>query len=258
MSEDLRRFSHSLVQTFLQCPNKAFLQYVEKIRTPLGVPLLKGQATDSAWNDALTYKMETGLDIGEKDLLERTEQAYKDALESIGGASEVAWNGDTEIDVRDSTLRLSKTWRNELLPQIEPKAVQVELHRELPSGRDFVGFLDWVGDFDGTPSVGDNKTGKRRQSQDEADRNLQPTAYAWLAASPIRFVFARAIATDKSSYAEAPVTERGWSDVTWYDEMIRQVEIAWSCSWFPPNPTSTFCGKTCPFYAGACPVGRKD
>lgn len=254
----LRRFSHSLVQTFLQCPRKAYLQYVEKVPTPLPVALLKGQATDEAWNTALLYKMATGQDMAETTVLEITEQTFQEARERAG---DIDWQGDTEPDVKDSTIRLSKTWARELAPQIEPRAVQVELHRTLQSGRDFIGFLDWVGDFDGAAAVGDNKTGKRRMTQEEAGKNLQPTAYAYLAGGPISFVFARAIDTGKSSYGEAVETTRSFGDVLWYAYLVDDLDAHWemrlALDYWPVNPTSTFCGKGCPFYAGACPVGRK-
>ena len=58
---ELRRFSHSLIDCFLDCPRKAYYRYVEEIPSPKSAALVKGSACDEAWNEALQAKL-TGED----------------------------------------------------------------------------------------------------------------------------------------------------------------------------------------------------
>jgi hypothetical protein len=151
---------------------------------------------------------------------------------------------------------MSRQWLARLAPKIRPEAVQVERHVTLPSGRDFIGYYDWMGQFDGRVAIGDNKTARRRMSQEQADKNLQPTAYAYLAGAPITFVFARAIDTGASSYSEAVVTTRSAEEIAWYGDLALEVEKAMVANVYPVNPSSNLCSKSYCTYWGVCPVGR--
>ena len=44
---ELRRFSHSLIDTYLECPRKAFYRYVEGIESPKTSALVTGSACDA-------------------------------------------------------------------------------------------------------------------------------------------------------------------------------------------------------------------
>lgn len=257
MTAPLRRFSHSLVSTYLDCPRKAAYRYIENIPSPKSAALIKGSACDEAWNYALQVKMEDGAVIDAPALLNITEQAFRDDVHKQGGVSEVDWGDSNARESLDSALALSKAWRRDLYPAIEPTAVQVELRRTLPSGREFIGFLDFEGTVDGTPgAIGDNKTGKSRLNQAAADRGLQPSAYAWLADRPdaTPFVYARAIDTGRSQYSELVWTDRTVEDNAWYGQLVIEVERAFVAEIFPPNPSSNLCGaKYCPYFERCMP-----
>jgi len=254
-AETLRRFSHSLIDTYLGCPRKAGYRYVDELPSPTGVALIKGTAMDMAANHDLKSYIETGKHAKPSEVLDAAEDGFAEAVDRAGGTEEVDWGDDPEDDAFDSTIRLTRTWRRELAPDIEPTAVQVELHHELPSGRDFIGFLDWEGSVDGRePVIGDNKTGKRKMNRDQPSKALQPYAYAWLKNEPIEFVFARSIDTGKGTNSEFCWTKRSSDDVAWYGELVTDVERAFETGIFPPNPTSFLCSERwCPYFATCQP-----
>lgn len=253
--EPLRRFSHSLVEDFLRCPRHAYERYIEHSPEPKGAALIKGSACDHAWNQSLTERIEKGEHARLEDLLEITEQAFRDDVSDSGGVSECDWGDSSPRAELDSALRMTKAWRNQLAPDIVPTAVQVEYHRPLATGRDFIGFVDYEGSVDGALCSADNKTSRRRMAADDAEKALQPTAYAYLKNEPIDFAFTRVIDTGKSVSTETVWTSRNERDIEGYREILNQVETAWEIGLFPPNPTSTFCGPNrCAFWA-RCPVG---
>lgn len=241
----LRRFSHSLIEAHARCPKFAMYRYVEEIPSPKGKALIKGSACDAAWNHDLMHKIDTGKDLPVDDLLELTEQAFKQESE----ANEVDWEGSSADVELAAALRLTRTWRTQLAPDIEPTAVQVRYSRTLPSGREFLGFVDIEGAVDGAAAVIDNKTASRKFAAGDTDKSLQPYAYAYLKEAPIDFVFARAIDTGKSQSSEFAWTHRSTGDIDWYTDLVSQVERGWEAEIFPPNPTGPFCGPTkCPFF----------
>jgi CRISPR/Cas system-associated exonuclease Cas4 (RecB family) len=247
---ELRRFSHSLIDTILDCPRKAYYRYVEGITSPKTAALAKGAACDEAWNYALQVKRDDGESVPVESLLEITSDAFAEVIENEGGANGIDWGDTNHSAERTSAMAMSKRWGTDLYPLIAADEIQVELHRTLPSGRDFVGFVDFIGNVDGTPGVvGDNKTGKRRMPTSDADKGLQPYAYAWLKDEPIDFVFARAIDTGSNQSSEFVWTRREAGDINWYGELVEDVERMFDAGNFPPNPKSNLCGrKWCPYF----------
>lgn len=252
---DERRFSHSLVDTYLDCPRKAYYRYVEEVPSPKTAALVRGSACDEGWNEYLLRKID-GEDMPLEDLLTAVEENFRADVRKNGGVSEIDWGDSNARATLDSALELAAIWHGELGPQIQPTAVQVEYHRRLKSGRDFVGFTDYeglvplgVGDAMATV-VGDNKTGSRAMPQGDADKALQPSAYGWLKDEPITFAFTRAIETKSGTHkTETILTSRSKAANEWYGEMVETVERGWVAGVFPPNPKSNLCSpKWCPFF----------
>lgn len=255
--KDLRRFSHSLVDTYLDCPRKAEYRYVEGIPSPKSTALVKGSATDEAWNTALAAKI-AGDELAADDIAEQTETVFRRVVKDEGGLSSIDWGAEDHKkaarEALDSAMALSRVWANQLYPEIHPTAVQVELTRELASGRQFIGFLDYEGVIEGTPGVGDNKTGSKRMAKGDAGKALQPSAYAWLKDEPISFVFSRAIDTGSNRYSEFVWTGRSKEDNAWYGVLVDQVERAFVAGIFPPNPRSNLCSpKWCSYFERCLP-----
>jgi hypothetical protein len=247
-------------------PQEGGYQYIEKLESPPNGALIQGRGCDSAWNDALQLKVDSpDKAMATEAILELTEAYYRTEIRNLGGPASVRWNAngeDPKVSARRSlatAITMSRVWAEELYPDIVPSAVQIELHRELPSGRDVTGNVDWFGMWDSLPVIGDNKTGTRRMNQGDADKALQPYMYSWLRSEiadfdPQYFLFARAIDTGKSSTGEFVLTERSQADDLWFDQLLQEVEDAWVKEVFPPRPNSNLCSpKWCPFYAQCQP-----
>lgn len=254
MATKLRRFSHSLVDTMLDCSRKAYYRYVEEIPSPKSSALVKGSACDEAWNVALSAKVDGDV-LSLTDTEEITEQKFRDEVANEGGVSAIDWGDDDDPKASaraslDAAIRLTRTWHKDLYPLIEPTLVQIELHRPLPSGRDFIGFLDFEGTVDGREVVADNKTASRAMPASDADKALQAYAYAWLKDEPIDFAFVRAIETKGGrANSEIVFTRRSDGDIEWYGELVATVEQQFEAGMFPPNPKSFLCSrKLCPYF----------
>lgn len=258
MTDD-RRFSHSLLDTFMECGRKAYYRYVERLPDPPSPALIKGRACDEGWNDALQRKIDGGTMVLD-ELKTLTEEKYRDAVREVG-IHEINWQdpGDHKELARkhlNQALLHTENWFDHHYHLIEPEAIQIELHAQLPSGRDFVGYLDWRGTYNQRlVGIGDNKTGSSKMATGEADKAMQPSAYAFLLGKPIDFIFARSILTRAGGInSEAVVTHRTEGDIEWYGEAIADVEASWNAGNFIPNPKSNLCGpKFCSFWARCMP-----
>jgi len=251
-----RRFSHSLIDSYKRCPRFAYFRYVEKLPERKTTALIKGSACDTAWNVNLEQKIESRQDLPVEDVLQVAENAFRDEVDGAGGRDAVEWASDRTQDAAlDSVIRMAKAYHLALAPDVQPLAVQVELHRPLESGRDFIGFLDLEAAVEGVICVADNKTGKRRMPEQDADVALQPFAYAWLKNEPVDFAFLRVVDTGKNVSTETVWTERTSEDIAVYQEFVDEADRAFTNEVFPRNPTSMYCGPTkCQFWNACMPT----
>ncbi len=252
---DIDHLSHSSVSTYLRCPRQWAFAYIEKLRRIPSVALLKGSAVDTGLSLNLEQKIETRIDLPVEDVLQVAEQSFRDRVDASGGVDEIEWDGSNLAKGIDSTINLTRLHMQEHAPHIQPTGVQLELHKTLPDGRDFVGYVDFV---DEQGNICDWKTGKSRMGQSSADSDMQPTAYAYLMDRPdATFTFYRAIDTGKNVSGEVLETTRTTQQVTWYRDAVADVSAAIDAGVFPANPNGWHCSpKFCGFY-DMCMSGRK-
>lgn len=244
--KEVDHLSFSSVSTYLRCPRQWAYSYLEQLRRRPGVALIKGGAVDKAASHNLTQKLDTQTDLHTNDVLEVAEDAFRKQVDQEGGPGEIDWDNGNQARALDSTIGLTELHMRHHAPRIQPAYVQLELHRELPTGRDFVGHLDYVT----TASVvGDVKTGSKRLGQETADSDLQPHAYAFLINEPIAFEFARVIDTGSRRYEEVVETGRDRRAIDWFAGLVSDVERGIDAAVFPPNPNGWWCSrKFCGFY----------
>lgn len=237
--------SHSSVALYLRCPRQWAYRYLEGLPTRRTYSLLRGSAVDHAATVNLQQKVDTHRDLPISVVAEAAEDAFVRAVDQAGGRSEVEWEGQSYPRALDSTIQLTRVHMAQHAPYIQPVAVQERIVRELPSGRTFVGILD----YRTADVVGDVKTGARRMGQEAADTDLQPSAYAFLLGSPIQFEFARLIDTGTKQYDELVTTRRDERAISWYERLVTEVEQGIDRAVFPPNPQGWWCSeRACPFW----------
>lgn len=252
--EDIDHLSHSSVSTFLRCPRQWAYAYVEGLRRKPSVALLKGSAVDTGLSLNLEQKIETRTDLPVDDVLQVSEADFRSRVDKEGGVSEIEWDGGNLAKGLDSTINLARLHMVEHAPHIQPVSVQLELHRTLSDGRDFVGYIDFM---DEAGNICDWKTGKARMGQSSADTDMQPTAYSFLLDKPSNFTFYRAIDTGKNVSGEVLETSRSEMQINWYRDAVDDVSAAIDSGVFPANPNGWHCSpKFCGFY-DMCMSGRK-
>lgn len=252
--DQIDHLSHSSVATFLRCPRQWAYSYLEGLRRPPGVALIKGSALDKAATFNLEQKRVTRRDLAVDDVLEVAEDAFRKDVDRNGGQSEVQWDGTNFARALDSAINLTSTHMKHHAPLIQPRDVQLELHRELPDGRDFVGFVDFV-EEDGTLS--DVKSGSRRMAAGDADTDPQPSAYGYLAGEPVAFKFYRSIDTGSKLTHEIVETGRDQRAIDWYEQKVLDVSAAINTGVFPPNDSGWHCTKRFCGFFDLCMSGRK-
>lgn len=243
---EIEHLSFSSISTFLKCPRMFAYSYCEQLRRPPGVALIKGSAVDVAASANLTQKIDSHEDLHTDNVQEMAEDAFRTKVDQEGGRDEIDWAGTNQAKALDSAMSLTGLHMTHHAPLIQPIAVQLELRRELPTGREFMGFIDYIKD-DGT--VGDIKTGSRRLAAGAADKDLQPTAYAFLKGEPIAFEFARVIDSGTRLSEEVVETGRDVKSIEWFGGMVGEIEKSIDAQAFPPNPTSWVCApKWCGYW----------
>ena len=245
--EQIDHLSHSSINTFLRCPRQWAYAYLEGLRRPPGVALIKGSALDKAATHNLEQKIGTREDLPIDDVLEVAEDAYRADVDRNGGPSEIDWGADNYARALDSTIGLTEVHMTYHAPQIQPAHVQMNWHRPIPgTDRDVVGGLDFM-EEDGT--VGDVKSGNRALNQGDADTDQQPTVYSWLMDDDITFRFWRSIDTGRTRKHEVVTTTRGATDRAWFETAAQEVSAAIDAGIFPPNSQGWHCDKRyCGFY----------
>lgn len=251
---DIDHLSHSAVQSFLRCPRQWAYAYLEGLRRPPGVALIKGSAVDKAAAFNLRQKISTRTDLPKEDVLEVAEAEMRKDVDENGGASEIDWAGTSYPRALDSAIGLTEIHLLHHAPHIQPRAVQLELHRPLPDGRDFVGYIDFVEE---EGSFGDVKTGSRRMGQAAADTDAQPSAYAYLAGEPIAFKFWRAIDSGQRRNEEVIGTLRLQNQIDWYETNALEVSKAINSGIYPARTDSWACSPRYCGYWQRCQVENR-
>lgn len=225
--------SHSSIQTYLTCPKQWSARYLDGKYSPVGVALVKGSAVDRAAEYNWMQKRDTLEDIGIEDACDVAEGAFREKIDEAGGRAEIDWHGDSMPSALDSTMRLTTKHMRDHAPLYVPEATQVLVERELAGGTRFIGYIDALAEG----KVIDVKTGSRRLPQQDADRDLQASAYAFGLDRPIEFEFLRVIDTGKSpTHSEIIRTTRSIRGVQWYEDLANKVDYAIRAEIFHARP----------------------
>lgn len=252
-TEDIDHLSASSIKTYLQCPASWSASYLDELPRRWGSALVKGRAVDAAATANWRQKPTTGEDIAIEMAQEVAEHEFFKSIDEAGGKSEVDWDDSNLGAELDSSMKLTRRHMTDHAPLYTPKAVQQRI--ELPiinSERVFVGFIDALTDDE----VIDVKTGGRRMSQADADRDIQASAYA-LATGLRKFTFARVIhpSAKAQTSSELVHTERTVRGTLGFQSLVMDVSDAIDAGIYVRQP-GYWC-SWCPA-ANTCPVGQPN
>jgi hypothetical protein len=235
---------------WLRCPRQWEFRYVKGLKIPTPAMVLLGTAYHGALETNFKYKLERKEDLPLVDVLDAFATCWERRLipvpQAVEGYSleEIDWEGYEPGEVKDKGIQLVKAYRQSIAPRINPKDVELRIEKAT-GGVSFIGSIDLI---DESGLVIDHKTSYRSKSQGEAERDLQPSAYAYLLDKPLDFEFHVALRTGVPGIQRIG-TKRTRQDIEWYLEMVKLILFEMKTGIAPPNPTSYMCSpKWCGYW----------
>ena len=188
---DLRGMPHvsvSQLKTFMQCPKKYFLQYVDR-RPPAFRPI--ALAFGTAWHAAVGHRLEAHRD-GQVAPAEELYEVFRDVLEHEAARPGPPVLFDDEEAHLEQTIDAGIRMLDVFLERVSLPArvigVEVPFVIELVDqltgevvSRPLIGAIDALVEDEHAACVVELKTAKRRWSSDQLDYDPQMTAYAMAA-----------------------------------------------------------------------------
>jgi len=240
-----------MVRAWLDCPRYFSYRYIRRLPAMLDGRLLAGRVYHHGVAYALKRRKagEIVLPAEVKDIMsdrwqaELTEKVYYENLEEPRvEAKQVNWGKYDPSKLKDTVLKLGALYLREMLPTLQPLAVEERLEGSL-DGVPFVGYPDLV--LPG-PGVVDHKLATRKASQEMIDKDMQFSSYAALLGQPVWAAWHQAL-DQKKQKINVLVTERGRGEIEWFACLVGEVYRGIMAGIFPPNPLCWRCGPKCPY-----------
>jgi hypothetical protein len=243
-----------------RCSQQWFFRYIEGIKIPPGIAAHIGSGVHKGAEVDLITKRDTGEHEPESVVLDAAADGYDRRLSDDGvyltkeektKASKLLGEG------KDKTVKLAKTWYNELAQKLHPKLVEESISITIPEiDIPLLGIVDLL-EEDNT--LRDLKTTGRKWNQQNADMSLQPTMYRELIKQligeyPKEIVF-DVLVNKKEPEVQRMSTVREDSDmdtlVLRIQSMLQQVEAGITR---PADPGSWICSsRFCGYWSSMCP-----
>jgi len=172
----ITHFSYSQLNTYLMCPLRYKLQYVELIQPAFTTAAL---AFGSAVHEAVAAFYKQHL-LGESLRPDQMLDVYRQAWNSRNGADVRFFNGDGEESLREKALQLVTVFHQAFDPAVEVLGMEeffeVRLTESVPP---FHGYIDLIElTPQGRTTIVDLKTAGRKLTKAQVKTNLQLTAYS--------------------------------------------------------------------------------
>jgi hypothetical protein len=178
-------FSASQLGCFLRCPETYRRRYVLGQKERPRQALFWGSVDHKTAEHNLRQKIQTESDVPESEILDAFDHAWQTKLDSEGGEGEIAWD-DKPGDVKSQAAQLVRIRHRQVMPMIQPIAVEREILVTLPQVRlPLKGFID----AETSNQVIDWKTTKRAEAlSNKPDWRLQAMVYAVETGKPVQII----------------------------------------------------------------------
>jgi hypothetical protein len=146
-----------------------------------------------------------------------------------GDNTEIVWD-EPEGQTKDIGALLIKEYHKKIAPKTEPLAVEIPFAKEV-GGIILTSRIDLV-----TPTcIVDHKTGKRKRSQDEIDRDIQPTCHFIVSNTPPSTYQYHMLVKVKDPYCIVLDTKRTPRDISFFlDQILPSAVKMVQSGLFPP------------------------
>lgn len=252
--------SPSQISMYLRCARQWEYRYVEGIIAPPSISLIVGAAYHDALAVNFMQKIASQQDLPVGDVLDAFSTSWDRQLTRRVTVEDDEQKEFDNVDYQEEDPRVAKdvgislvdTYHRTVAPKIQPISVERSCEVEI-AGMKLVGRLDLEED---TGKIDDHKTSSKSKTQDEIDRELQPSAYGLLVMHPVDFGFHVAV---KKRNPEIQIlnTHRTAADIVWFLRLAQQVWALMQTGVYPPNPTGWWCSEKYCGYWNMCRGGHR-
>lgn len=248
--------SPTQINMFTRCGEQYRRRYIEGEKLPPGISLIRGSSVHKGAEHNFKQKMGTRKDLSKNDIVDISVASFEERVKNEGVMlNEIEKSRGKEIvigEAKDTTVALSSLYAEVVAPKYQPKMVEEETIIELPhSTHDLKGIIDLVDEND---LIVDLKTGSRKKSQEEVDKDAQMTFYSMIHKAKTgkaeKGIVIEQLLDQKKPKNETILTTRNEADYKAMINRINAVAHAINSGIFPPaQPDSWSCSaKFCGWY----------
>jgi len=172
-------FSASQLSMMSRCGEQWRRRYIEKEKAPPAIAMLKGTALHHGAEINFTQKIDSGLDLATKLIVEtavdKLETVFRDDV-SLTSAEQKIGTKKLLHQATADVVKLATAHATEQAPDYQPLKVEQEFRVVMDEcDYDLLGYIDLIDD---TQRVVDLKTSKAKPKISMADESIQLTGYA--------------------------------------------------------------------------------
>jgi len=246
------RISYSAFRMLLRCPFQFYCRYIEGKKIPPSGRAFAGGVVHYTLAQNFQHKLREGRDLPLPDLDDILTLVWEERLvrpeeEEEEEALEVDWRGDEPERLKEEARVLTRTYRIEVSPSLQPEEVERTREREL---EDFLLLGKTDLELKDGPIV-DYKTGAYPMRMETAVADNQATFYLLLKGSPGLFEY-HSLSFSKSRGATISRlrTSRDQDTLFWFERTLLLPNLRMLVEFsrtgtFPPRfePSNWWCSK---------------
>jgi len=193
------------------------------------------------------HKINTGEDFTDEEYQEEFAHLWKFKLEE---EEDIKWVKMDANKARAVCLSIVSEYMYRVAEFVEPKEVEFEFERPIGDTK-IIGRIDLI---DKSGAVIDHKTSTRSYTQNDIDKDIQASAYAFGLGHPITYYNHIAIKKNKPEI-QSLKTYRNEEDIIWWYRLASDVIAEMNTGIAVPNPTGWWCS---PDYCDYWDICRAD
>ena len=250
--------SFSSLNTYMNCNLQYYFRYVEGIKTPPAVAMIRGTAGHKGNEVNYKQKITSFVDLPESDVLDATRDKFNTESKFVED-----WGDDKKDVVESRLLTLMKVVHKELHPLVQPIEVEQQYDITIPfctlEGIEGHRIMRMYVDVNAEDGIHDNKYTAKAKSDADAATDMQLSLYSY-GTKVTKVGFDSMVMTKAGKcYCKSVRAIRTRSDWAKLEiripQIIRAIE---SGSFYPANPSSWVCSEKFCGYWNICEQGAKN
>lgn len=243
--------SPSQINMYLRCPMQYKFRYIDELVLPPRAAMTKGKSVHRGIEYNMTQKIGTQQDLKLNDVLDFTAASFEEFAE------DTEWEQSDDIGkTKDESISLVTLYHENIAPTIQPMMVEEKVEVDV-NGIKLLGYIDLI---DNNGYIHDTKTASRSPSQNEADKNLQLSAYA-LAYRELMGMPEKGVKLDYLVQTKKPKVVtleacRTEQDIKRFSGILQSIAKCIENEIFYPNPTNMMCNERWCGYYHQCVGGK--